>query len=175
MYITITTSSSFIVPSFQPKKLYKCRCNLFVQCVRNYRLLSIHNCNILAMWESHKIIKLQSYVLGSIPEFSDAILTSCRALTPGMQFQHKLHIIYLINDLVHHCARKQSHDLKKAIQDVVVPIFVHTHLEESPESQQKLTKVLSIWESNNLFEGSYIMVSWFTLFFKAIDIVHNCS
>lgn len=79
-----------------------------------------------------------------------------RALGPGMQFQHKLHIVYLINDILHHCQRKGAQDLQKALQDVVVPVFFGTQLGETPENLQKVTKVLGIWESHNLFEPSLL-------------------
>ena len=85
---------------------------------------------------------------------------SFRALGPGMQFQHKLHIVYLVNDILHHCQRKGAQDLQKALQDVVVPLFFVTQLGESPENLQKVTKVLGIWESHNLFEPSLLQVNF---------------
>ena len=84
---------------------------------------------------------------------------SYRALGPGMQFQHKLHIVYLINDILHHCQRKGAQDLQKALEDVVVPVFFSTQLDESPENRQKVTKVLGIWENHNLFEPSLLQVN----------------
>lgn len=80
-----------------------------------------------------------------------------------MQFQHKLHIVYLINDILHHCQRKGAQELQKALQDVVVPVFFATQLGETPENLQKVTKVLGIWESHNLFEPSLLQVNIFRL------------
>lgn len=79
-----------------------------------------------------------------------------RALGPGMQFQHKLHIVYLVNDILHHCQRKGAQDLQKSLQDIVVPLFFCTQIGESAENLQKITKVLGIWESHNLFEPSLL-------------------
>ena len=76
-----------------------------------------------------------------------------------MLFQHKLHIVYLINDILHHCQRKGAQDLKKALEDVVVPVFFCTQLGESAENLQKITKVLGIWESHNLFEPALLQVN----------------
>ena len=76
-----------------------------------------------------------------------------------MQFQHKLHVVYLINDILHHCQRKGAQDLRKALEDVVVPVFFCTQLGESTENLQKVTKVLGIWESHNLFEPSLLQVT----------------
>ena len=75
-----------------------------------------------------------------------------------MQFQHKLHIVYLINDVLHHCQRKGAHDLQKSLEDVVKPVFFCAQIDESPENQQKLTKVLGIWESHNLFDAVTLQV-----------------
>ena len=71
---------------------------------------------------------------------------SFRALGPGMQFQHKLHIVYLVNDILHHCQRKGAQDLKKSLEDIIVPLFFCTQIGESPENLQKITKVLGISE-----------------------------
>ena len=85
---------------------------------------------------------------------------SFRVLGPGMQFQHKLHIVYLVNDILHHCQRKGAQDLKKSLEDIIVPLFFCTQIGESPENLQKITKVLGIWESHNLFEASLLQVTF---------------
>ena len=75
-----------------------------------------------------------------------------------MQFQHKLHIVYLINDILHHCQRKGAQDLQETLNNIVVPVFFATQLGESAENLQKINKVLGIWESHNLFEPSLLQV-----------------
>ncbi|XP_063921571.1 calcium homeostasis endoplasmic reticulum protein isoform X2 [Zophobas morio] len=62
-------------------------------------------------------------------------------------FSQKLHIIYLVNDLLHHCARKNAHDLKEALESVVVPMFCNAHISASEEQRAKLEKLLKLWES----------------------------
>ncbi|KAI4500488.1 hypothetical protein M0802_004450 [Mischocyttarus mexicanus] len=75
----------------------------------------------------------------------------------GSTFSHKLHIIYLVNDVLHHCARKKSMDLRKAMESVVVPMFCNTSLAASEEQLNKLNKLLSLWESkNNYFDEGII-------------------
>ncbi|XP_017882786.1 calcium homeostasis endoplasmic reticulum protein isoform X2 [Ceratina calcarata] len=75
----------------------------------------------------------------------------------AINFSHKLHIIYLVNDVLHHCARKKSMDLRKAMESVVVPMFCNTSLAASEEQLNKLNKLLSLWESkNNYFDEGII-------------------
>ena len=84
-----------------------------------------------------------------------------------MQFQHKLHIVYLVNDILHHCQRKGAQDLKKSFEGIIVPLFFCTQIGESPENLQKVTKVLGIWESHNLFEASLLQVNFkFSMHFR---------
>ncbi|XP_014231138.1 calcium homeostasis endoplasmic reticulum protein isoform X1 [Trichogramma pretiosum] len=72
-------------------------------------------------------------------------------------FNHKLHIIYLVNDVLHHCARKKSMDLRKAMESVVVPMFCNASLAATEEQVTKLNKLLSLWESkSNYFEEGII-------------------
>jgi len=66
-------------------------------------------------------------------------------------FPHMLHIIYLINDVGHHCSRKNLTDLQKSIGDVVGWIVGITDHSQSDENKEKLTKVLKIWETNKVF------------------------
>ena len=81
-----------------------------------------------------------------------------RVTGAGMGFLHKLHIIYLINDVLHHSARKSSNDVKGVLQEVIVPIYCNTFVGEGPENQQRLGKVIRIWETNNYFDSETIEV-----------------
>uniref|UniRef100_T1IH20 Calcium homeostasis endoplasmic reticulum protein n=1 Tax=Strigamia maritima TaxID=126957 RepID=T1IH20_STRMM len=84
-----------------------------------------------------------------------------RVTAPGTSFELKLHLVYLINDVLHHCLkdllfipslRKNADDLRSSLGAVVVPIFCTTCLAASEDQQQKLSKLLKLWESNNYFE-----------------------
>ncbi|XP_043483734.1 calcium homeostasis endoplasmic reticulum protein [Leptopilina heterotoma] len=75
----------------------------------------------------------------------------------GTSFTQKLHIVYLVNDVLHHCARKKSMDLRKAMESVVVPMFCNSSLAASEEQVTKLNKLLSLWESkNNYFDEGIV-------------------
>ncbi|KAH0549307.1 calcium homeostasis endoplasmic reticulum protein [Cotesia glomerata] len=75
----------------------------------------------------------------------------------GATFNQKLHIIYLVNDVLHHCARKKSMDLRQAMENVVVPMFCNTSLAATSDQLTKLNKLLSLWESkNNYFDENIV-------------------
>ncbi|KOB73344.1 putative mrna binding protein [Operophtera brumata] len=75
----------------------------------------------------------------------------------GAGFTQKLHIIYLVNDVLHHCARKNAEDLKKNLESVVVPMFCNTSIAVTEEQEAKLNKLLRLWESkSNYFETAVI-------------------
>ncbi|XP_068630512.1 calcium homeostasis endoplasmic reticulum protein isoform X2 [Battus philenor] len=76
---------------------------------------------------------------------------------PGAAFTQKLHIIYLVNDVLHHCARKNAEDLKKNLENVVVPMFCNASIAVTEEQEAKLNKLLRLWESkSNYFESAVI-------------------
>ena len=79
-----------------------------------------------------------------------------------------LHIIYLINDVGHHCSRKSLTDLQKAIGDVVGWIVGITNHDQSAENKEKLTKVLKIWETNRVFLDDVMEVYLDYIFFMYI-------
>ncbi|KAJ8928040.1 hypothetical protein NQ314_019452 [Rhamnusium bicolor] len=62
-------------------------------------------------------------------------------------FPQKLHVIYLVNDLLHHSARKNANDLKEALEHVVVPMFCNASIAANDDQRQKLDKLLKLWES----------------------------
>uniref|UniRef100_A0A5F9DK34 Calcium homeostasis endoplasmic reticulum protein n=1 Tax=Oryctolagus cuniculus TaxID=9986 RepID=A0A5F9DK34_RABIT len=51
-----------------------------------------------------------------------------RITAEGAHFELRLHLIYLINDVLHHCQRKQARELLAALQKVVVPIYCTSFL-----------------------------------------------
>ena len=81
-----------------------------------------------------------------------------RVANEKKKFSHVLHILYLINDVGHHCARKSLTDLQKSLGDVVPPIFGIAYHEESADHREKITKVQKIWETNKIFEADIMEV-----------------
>lgn len=69
-----------------------------------------------------------------------------RVLQAGT-FSQKLHVIYLVNDLLHHSARKNANDLKEALESVVVPMFCNASIAATDDQRLKLDKLLKLWES----------------------------
>ncbi|KAM6962762.1 calcium homeostasis endoplasmic reticulum protein [Aplochiton taeniatus] len=67
-------------------------------------------------------------------------------------FELRLHLIYLTNDVLHHCQRKHQRDLLAALQKVVVPIYCTSFLSVEEDKQQKITRLLLLWEKNGYFD-----------------------
>jgi hypothetical protein len=63
-------------------------------------------------------------------------------------------LIYLVNDVLHHCLRKGPDTLLKTLEQVVVHMFSNTSLSATDEEQNaKLQKLVVLWQTkNNLFE-----------------------
>ncbi len=66
-------------------------------------------------------------------------------------FTAKLHLIYLVNDVLHHCVRKNSLELKTAFEAVTVPMYTAAACSADPDQMQKLTKLLTLWETKSKF------------------------
>uniref|UniRef100_A0A671UX52 Calcium homeostasis endoplasmic reticulum protein n=1 Tax=Sparus aurata TaxID=8175 RepID=A0A671UX52_SPAAU len=91
-----------------------------------------------------------------------------RITADGAHFELRLHLIYLTNDVLHHWytktkyihrktnQRKQQKDLLAALQKVVVPIYCTSFLAVEEEKQQKITRLLQLWEKNGYFDEETI-------------------
>ncbi|KAK6635653.1 hypothetical protein RUM44_000907 [Polyplax serrata] len=80
-----------------------------------------------------------------------------KVVAPNAPFSQKLHIIYLINDVMHHCVRKNAEDLKKSLEEVVVPMFCSTSIGISEDHKTKLNKLINLWEAKNNYFSSDII------------------
>lgn len=78
-------------------------------------------------------------------------------LSKDATFSKRLHIIYLLNDTLHHCLRRNADELKKALEDVVVPMFCSAALNANDEQSQKLQKLLNLWENKNHYFSKEII------------------
>uniref|UniRef100_H3C7T8 Calcium homeostasis endoplasmic reticulum protein n=1 Tax=Tetraodon nigroviridis TaxID=99883 RepID=H3C7T8_TETNG len=96
--------------------------------------------------------------------FNNAKTAQCELMTSHLRnritadtahFELRLHLIYLTNDVLHHCQRKQQKDLLAAIQKVV-PIYCTSFLAVEEEKQQKITRLLQLWEKNSYFDEETI-------------------
>ncbi|CAN9500862.1 unnamed protein product [Ophioblennius macclurei] len=80
-----------------------------------------------------------------------------RVTADTAHFELRLHLIYLTNDVLHHCQRKQQKDLLAALQKVVVPIYCTSFLSVEEDKQQKITRLLQLWEKNGYFDEETIL------------------
>ncbi|CAG9803969.1 unnamed protein product [Chironomus riparius] len=77
-----------------------------------------------------------------------------KAMSPNAPFNQKLHLIYLINDLLHHCVKKNVDDLKNNLESVVIPMFCQATMCANDEQKDKLNKLLNLWASKaNFFDS----------------------
>ena len=74
-----------------------------------------------------------------------------KATKESAPFNQKLHLIYLINDVLHHCVRKNADSLKAALEGAAVPMYCAAADGASEDNMAKLTKLMSLWESKNKF------------------------
>ncbi len=98
-----------------------------------------------------------------------------RVTSDGSPFSLKLHLIYLMNDVVHHCLRKGNEELKLSLESVAVEMFCSawvsagqgtfliTYLGVAPlkylllftdSEESKLTKLIRLWEEKSIFSHS---------------------
>ena len=80
-------------------------------------------------------------------------------LMEKLPFQQKLHIIYLMNDVLHHGKRREMPVLIDSLAVFVLPIVGMAFHDEPKENQDKLSKVLKIWENNKFFVEDVLTVS----------------
>ncbi|CAH8567758.1 unnamed protein product [Dicrocoelium dendriticum] len=72
-----------------------------------------------------------------------------RAAVHNVSFDLRLHLIYLLNDLLHHFKRRGvPNHLEENIQRVVPPMFCLTSELADEDKKSKLSRVLDLWDSN---------------------------
>jgi len=69
-------------------------------------------------------------------------------------FQDKLHLIYLVNDVIYHSERRQEFWVKDALYPHLLPLLrAAFHFMEANEKQQeKVLKIISIWSDKQFFD-----------------------
>ena len=74
-----------------------------------------------------------------------------RVSSPDTNFNQKLHVIYLVNDVLHHCVRKNNSLLQAALVAVAVPMYCSAAQVAGAEEMDKLSKLIVLWQSKNKF------------------------
>ena len=89
-----------------------------------------------------------------VDETSNQLLSehlTWRVSSPDTNFNEKLHLIYLVNDVLHHCVRKNNSSLQAALVAVAVPMYCSAAQVASVEEMEKLSKLITLWQSKNKF------------------------
>ncbi|CAF4412232.1 unnamed protein product [Rotaria socialis] len=64
-----------------------------------------------------------------------------RSLAPEATFDARLHLIYLMNDILHNCIRKGNDEIRMQMSKIIVPIYCLAVDQANDERKQKLVKV----------------------------------
>uniref|UniRef100_F6R9D9 Calcium homeostasis endoplasmic reticulum protein n=1 Tax=Ciona intestinalis TaxID=7719 RepID=F6R9D9_CIOIN len=83
-------------------------------------------------------------------ELHDSTLQGKKVADASM-FNIQLHIIYLINDVLHHASRKNLTHLANSLESVIVPLFCTTQSCADPDNQSRLSKLLGLWNKFKYF------------------------
>ncbi|UXI18338.1 COP9 signalosome complex subunit 12 [Sarcoptes scabiei] len=73
-----------------------------------------------------------------------------------LNFEAKLHLMYLVNDIFNHCMRKNDEQLKSSIMSIIIPAFSAVINEANEERKLKMNKLLKIWESNQYIDQTVL-------------------
>ena len=76
---------------------------------------------------------------------------SFKATNLSTPFTKKLHLIYLVNDVLHHCVRKNNDVMKKALETVAAPMYCSAAKIATGDEMEKLSKLITLWTSKNKF------------------------
>ena len=63
---------------------------------------------------------------------------SCKATSQSTPFTKKLHLIYLVNDVLHHCVRKNNDVMKDALETVAAPMYCAAAKVANGDEMEKL-------------------------------------
>ena len=76
----------------------------------------------------------------------------------GNTFESCLHIVYLVNDLLHHAAKKNVEPLKSALRFVIPALFCEgLYLaDENEEKAKKLSKLVAIWREHSYLDDNVL-------------------
>ncbi|KAF9144356.1 hypothetical protein BGX30_013064 [Mortierella sp. GBA39] len=93
------------------------------------------------------------------PQQYDLLVRALVSIAISRQtFDEKLHIVYLTNDILSHCERKQQQWIKEAIHPNLVPMLRAAYFFPGVDDgqRQRVIKVLDIWRSREFFPPAMI-------------------
>eukprot|EP01116_Phalansterium_solitarium_P017161 TRINITY_DN4158_c0_g2_i2.p1 TRINITY_DN4158_c0_g2~~TRINITY_DN4158_c0_g2_i2.p1 ORF type:complete len:721 (-),score=209.38 TRINITY_DN4158_c0_g2_i2:1166-3328(-) len=110
--------------------------------------------NLVATKESIKATK--TFIMGKPQLARDSARYLLDRVNRAQDFDTRLNVLYLIHDILHHARTKEEpsvgEDLVAAFQPVLGQILRGTYLNQDPSHQEKVTKVVKIWEDKNIFD-----------------------
>jgi len=80
-----------------------------------------------------------------------------KVTSTNADFTTKLHIIYLVNDVLHHCVRKNNLELKAAFEKVAVSMYSAAASIANEDQMPKLSKLVTLWETKSKFFDENIL------------------
>jgi len=103
------------------------------------------------------IKKGKDYIM-SLPEAASSICQfMCQRIKETPDFTARLNIIYLANDVLHHSIKPDKpSQFAEALYPYLPCILHRTYHMQSPENQSKLSKILLIWKTKNVYSESKI-------------------
>ena len=66
-------------------------------------------------------------------------------------FTKKLHLIYLVNDVLHHCVLENNNVMFEALKTVAAPMYCSAANVATGDEMEKLSKLITLWTSKNKF------------------------
>ncbi|KAG9072038.1 hypothetical protein KI688_006260 [Linnemannia hyalina] len=93
------------------------------------------------------------------PQQYDLLVRALVSIAISRQtFDEKLHIVYLTNDILSHCERKQQQWIKEAIHPNLVPMLRAAYFFPGVDDgqRQRVIKVLDIWRNREFFPPAMI-------------------
>ncbi|ORZ19486.1 hypothetical protein BCR42DRAFT_409864 [Absidia repens] len=95
------------------------------------------------------------------PDQCQAVLDYINALAKmSPHFSHRLHLLYLINDVLHHAVARQMIWMKNALLSRLSTLLSLGYLcrtdRSVPDQQAKITKLINIWEEKQFFDSATV-------------------
>lgn len=69
---------------------------------------------------------------------------------------HRLNLLYLANDVIQNCKRKNAIVYRTAFSEVLVDAFLLINSDSDPKVIKSVERILSIWEERSVYEGNLI-------------------
>eukprot|EP00906_Rhabdomonas_costata_P007516 RCo010762 len=86
--------------------------------------------------------------------------TSCASILerkmPSCDGQKKVHLVYLLSDILHNCLKKGFDDVLRAVQSILPLALASSVLGNDEENVSKISKVVALWEQRQLFPENVV-------------------